>query len=445
MVYFTKSDVNRMVDFLIKDERLFNIKYAFLYNKEDEKKINDFIHDNDRYLPKLNNKYFYEIYYDNITRQLNICLNYLNNYFNVTDIPSDILIYILTTILNNSENISKYIKNKLDKITLVIEKDNLIFKRDYQIIYSSYNVSLISEKNVEINLNQNNDDENMDKILFEKKFNLNTNNGYITDKYVNFDKFKKIFLKLPYLSDLLRVSVSYNTTNEDLEIKGEIKEFQNVVVKINYENDIVQMDSAINKESILSFNSKPRNYFNFYFSNNEEIINSINEENNNNNNYEMNQKIKISDTICGIIQKLINKLKDENNPQNEEIERCLKLIDKISCYVYYYEDESDKETSKQVKFGYFDSFYSCPILKEKNKLKIKIIFSTENFNLFKTISIKLKSKGYCKIFYNNDKDFIWKKIKLNFNDINKKGKVKCFNNYTPVLIKEDDYLLAYNL
>ena len=26
MVYFTKSDVNRMVDFLIKDERLFNIK-----------------------------------------------------------------------------------------------------------------------------------------------------------------------------------------------------------------------------------------------------------------------------------------------------------------------------------------------------------------------------------------------------------------------------------
>ena len=445
MVYFTKSDVNRMVDFLIKDERLFNIKYAFLYNKEDEKKINDFIHDNDRYLPKLNNKYFYEIYYDNITRQLNICLNYLNNYFNVTDIPSDILIYILTTILNNSENISKYIKNKLDKITLVIEKDNLIFKRDYQIIYSSYNVSLISEKNVEINLNQNNDDENMDKILFEKKFNLNTNNGYITDKYVNFDKFKKIFLKLPYLSDLLRVSVSYNTTNEDLEIKGEIKEFQNVIVKINYENDIVQMDSAINKESILSFNSKPRNYFNFYFPNNEEIINSINEENNNNNNYEMNQKIKISDTICGIIQKLINKLKDENNPQNEEIERCLKLIDKISCYVYYYEDENDKETSKQVKFGYFDSFYSCPILKEKNKLKIKIIFSTENFNLFKTISIKLKSKGYCKIFYNNDKDFIWKKIKLNFNDINKKGKVKCFNNYTPVLIKEDDYLLAYNL
>ena len=53
MVYITKSDINRMIDFLIKDERLFNIKYAFIYNKKDENKINDFIKDLDRSEPKL--------------------------------------------------------------------------------------------------------------------------------------------------------------------------------------------------------------------------------------------------------------------------------------------------------------------------------------------------------------------------------------------------------
>ena len=447
MIYFTKSDVDRMVDFLIKDERLFNIKYAFLYNKdsqEDQKKVNDFIHDNDRYSPKLNNKYFYEIYFDNITRQLNICLNYLNNYFNVIDLSKDILIYILTTILNNSENITKYIENKLNKITLIIEKDNLIYKRDFEIIYSSFSVSSIREKNVEINLNQNIDEENMDKILFEKKFNLNTNNGYSTDKFIDFDKFKKIFLKLPYLSDLLRISVTYSTTNDVLEIKENIKEFQNVKVSINYDNDIDQIESIVNRQSILSYNSKPRNYFNFYFPSNDEILNSIIEENNNNN-YDMTRKIRISDTICDIIQELINKLNEENNPKNEEIERCLKLIDKVNCYVYYYEDENNKETLNHVKIGYFDNFYSCPILEKKNKIEIKIIFSTESFNLLETINIKLKSKGYCKIFYNNDKDFYWKKAKINSNEKDKKGNVKCFNNYTIPLTKEDDHVLAYNL
>ena len=65
MVYITKSDINRMIDFLIKDERLFNIKYAFIYNKKDENKINDFIKDLDRSEPKLFKKnYFFEIFFD---------------------------------------------------------------------------------------------------------------------------------------------------------------------------------------------------------------------------------------------------------------------------------------------------------------------------------------------------------------------------------------------
>ena len=123
----------------------------------------------------------------------------------------------------------------------------------------------------------------------------------------------------------------------------------------------------------------------------------------------------------------------------------MKLIDKIGCYIYYYEDENNEENLKYEKIGYFDSLYSCPALKEKNKVELRIIFSAESFNITQSIFMKLKAKGYYKIFYSNNKDFIWKKIKINSNAFEKRGKVKCFNNYNPVLNKENDYVLAYNL
>ena len=83
MIYFTKTDVERMIDFLLKDERLFNIKHAFVYNKVNVEKINDFIYDKDYYEPKLDSKKPFEIYFDNINKQLNIFLNHLNNHYNI--------------------------------------------------------------------------------------------------------------------------------------------------------------------------------------------------------------------------------------------------------------------------------------------------------------------------------------------------------------------------
>ena len=59
MIYFSKNDVDRMVEFLVKDERTFNIKYAFLYNAKDENIINNFIYDKERYDPRLHNKKFF--------------------------------------------------------------------------------------------------------------------------------------------------------------------------------------------------------------------------------------------------------------------------------------------------------------------------------------------------------------------------------------------------
>ena len=37
--YFTKNEVDRMIDFYIKDERLFNLKYALIYDSNYQKNI----------------------------------------------------------------------------------------------------------------------------------------------------------------------------------------------------------------------------------------------------------------------------------------------------------------------------------------------------------------------------------------------------------------------
>ncbi len=119
-IFYTKSDIERMVDYLLKDETLFNIKYAFVHKKEDFEKINEIIYDKDYYEPKIDgSKKDFEIIFDDITKELNIFLNHLNNHYNLTTFSPQIITYIFTSILNNKK-ITKYTSNKLNAITLVI-------------------------------------------------------------------------------------------------------------------------------------------------------------------------------------------------------------------------------------------------------------------------------------------------------------------------------------
>ena len=71
-IFYTKSDIERMVDYLLKDETLFNIKYAFVHKKEDFEKINEIIYDKDYYEPKIDgSKKDFEIIFDDITNEIN--------------------------------------------------------------------------------------------------------------------------------------------------------------------------------------------------------------------------------------------------------------------------------------------------------------------------------------------------------------------------------------
>ena len=99
-IYFTKTDVERMIDFLLKDEKLLNIKYVFVHNKNDTMKINNIINEKDYYEANLNKaKKPFEIYFDEIGKEFNIYLNHLKNHYNLNIFSSEFISYIIMLIL----------------------------------------------------------------------------------------------------------------------------------------------------------------------------------------------------------------------------------------------------------------------------------------------------------------------------------------------------------
>ena len=421
MIYFTKTDVERMIDFLLKDERLFNIKYAFVYNKNDTEKINEFIYDKDNYEPKLGNKKLFEIFFDDINKEINIYLSHLNNHYNMNCLSKDIFIYILTRILNKID-LTKYIQYKFDTITIVIEKDNMIFKRNYNIKYSPLKIT--QEYDPLFDVKAKNPEDIPNCVLCYEISNFDTTNMFSTNNYISFDKFKEIFFKLPYLSDLFRVSFTYISENKNTFYK----EFDNLKVIIGYED-----------------------YYHgiFYFPRRIEDEDDNNQDDYEGNiGYEMNTKIKIFDTIDYIINEIIKKVNNKIRMNNNEIiiRDYLKSIDKINCYVCYYIDEYRKQGIIKEKIGYFDSLYSCMALKNKNIVEIQIIFNNDLLTFNSSHRLVQRGKGYCKIFYSNNNDFIWRKCNVKSKDIsNAKLTSTDYKTIPTILNRNEDVVLAFNI
>ena len=421
MIYFTKTDVERMIDFLLKDERLFNIKYVFVYNKINSEKIDEFIYDKDYYEPRLEQKKQFEIFFDDINKEVNIYLNHLNNHYNINLISREILIFILTKILNNLD-LSKYIQHKFDKITMVIEKDNMIIKRNFNIEYSPLKIEEEYDPNFEVKP-RNPEDVTNNELCYEIS-NLYLYNSYGTKLYISFDKFKEIFFKMPYLSDLFRVSFSYISENKQTLNK----EFESFKVIIGYEDFYHGI---------------------FYFPKKTEDDN-IEKEYEGNIGYDMNKKIKISDTVDNVLSNITNLINNKikiNNNENIIIEN-LKSFDKIDCYICYYLNENQKDGIIKEKIGYFDSLYSCIELKNKNIIEMQIIFNSDLLTFNSSRRLIPRGKGYCKIFYSDNNDFVWKKckIKSKYKDIsNVKLESVDYKTIPKIADKEKDVVLSFNI
>ena len=421
-IYFTKTDVDRMIDFLLKDEKLLNIKYVFVHNKNDISKINNIINEKDYYEANLNKaKKPFEIYFDEIGKEFIIYLNHLKNHYNLNTFSSEFVSYIFMLILTK-KGINNYKQNGLDFITLVIEKDNIIYIRHYNIIYSpSFKIQEVIEHPFFIKPKDENDILNRE-LCYEIS-NVELNNSYNKLNHINFNKFKEIFFKLPYLSDLFRVSFTY--LNKDSNIPK--KEFDSFKVTVGYEG----YSQGI-----------------FYFPGGEsddEIENEYEQILK----YDMNYKITISDTIDQIIKNVVKKINNNKFRLNNEeamIIDCLKTFYKIECFVWYELDEMNKGKYIQEKIGYFDNLYSCTALQKKSKAEIHIIFNNDIMTLNSNRKPVEKEEGYCKIYSSNNNDFSWKKCKVKKHNMSYAKLVSADYKSTPrILNKNDDVLLAYDI
>ena len=162
----------------------------------------------------------------------------------------------------------------------------------------------------------------------------------------------------------------------------------------------------------------------------------------------MNVKIKISDTVDHIINEIIKSISNKIKMNNNEIiiRDYLKSIDKINCYISYYINENQKDAIIKEKIGYFDSLYSIMELKNKNIIEMQIIFNSDLLTFNSSRNLVPRGKGYCKIFYSNNNDFIWKKCKVKSKYIsNVKLTSTDYKTKPNILNKEDDVVLAFNI
>ena len=420
-IYFTKTDVERMIDFLLKDEKLVNIKYVFVHNKDNISKINEIIYNKDYYEPKIDNdRKQFEIIFDDISKELIIYLNHLNNHYNLNTFSSELISHIFREIIGKKD-LKKYKENNLDTITLVIEKDDIIYKRYYTIGYTPLNIKEHILYSYYVKPKNNQDFLNCE-LCYEIS-NININHSYNTKKYLNFATFKKIFFKLPYLSDLFRVSFSYLCQDNN----SPKKEFESFKVTVGYEGY---------SQSIFYF---PYNREEDDFENNYDQLTK----------YNMDYKIKISDTVDQIINGIIKKINNNKFRINNEealIIDYLTSIYKIECYILYEIDEEKTGRLLKEKIGYFDNLYSCIALKERKSAEIQIMLNNDIMTLNSSRQYELREDGYCKIYESNNNDFSWKKCK-----IKRKNKENCklasseYKTIPRILNKNDDVIYAYDI
>ena len=421
-IYFTKNDVDRMIDFLLKDEKLLNIKYVFVHNKKDLSKINNIINEKDYYESNLNKvKKPFEIYFDEISKEFIIYLNHIKNHYNLNNFSSEFISQIFMSILAQKD-VKNYKQNYLDFITLVIEKDNIIYKRHYNIVYSpSFKIS--EEIVYPYYIKPKDENDILNRELCYEISNIDLNNSYNKISFINFNKFKEIFFKLPYLSDLFRVSFTY--LNKDSNIPK--KEFDIFKIYVGYEGYSQGVFYFPNGDSDDEIDNEY-----------EQIIK-----------YDMGYKIKISDTIDQIIRNIVNKINNNKFRLNNEeamIKDCLQTFYKVECFVWYESDEINQGKFIQEKIGYFDNLYSCNELQKKNKAEIHIIFNNDIMTLNSKRKPEEKEDGYCKIYTSNNNDFSWKKCKVKKHNLSYAKLTSADYKSTPrILNKNDDVLLAYDI
>ena len=108
-----------------------------------------------------------------------------------------------------------------------MEKDNIFYKRVYSIDYSSP-LRIYEKTNDLYYIQPQKDSDYTNRVLCKEASHIDIKNTYTKDNYfIKFDIFKELFFKLPYLSDLIRVSLTFLNQNKNDNNSTFNKEFNN--------------------------------------------------------------------------------------------------------------------------------------------------------------------------------------------------------------------------
>ncbi len=407
MIYFSKSDVDRMVDYEIKKEKLLNIKYALLFNEANSDSIKEIIIDKERYTKENTNDRDSKNYiegacgYEDLTAEFNGFINSLINHYNVHSISMHTVEDILKII------IAKIKPQNFNRIKLVVARDNI--QTEYNFNYANQKVEFKDTSGI----NPEKCNELIDNFLMKELTNLDIEPSYGEKNYLSFKKFRSLITKLPFLADSIRLALSYNNLKgTDSSKKQEYEKFE---LKIEF---------------------KGTKYGFFFPSYDDYGDNEYDSENR----QAINTTIKSSDTLQDIKMKIINYYYGNNvNQSFDEVIKELKKPFKFSAYA------TSEEIKEEIKF--FDNLGSCKSLKNSNRPKIVLKLNKDDFSVIEGDGndgeIKEKKKGYAKFYVDHDPydHFEWRNAKIKEEaDGSKKIKLKCLNFKREITGNEDDVI-----
>ena len=405
MIYFTKSEIDRMIDFAIKDEKLLNIKYVLAYPGNNAEVIKEFIYDINRYpqrqIPKHNNTTTDITYYVNLTKQLNVYLNYLINHFNVGNIKCSIIKAAINDIINNDKELLNEMRTqKCTELIITFENDNVNLKKLFSLDLQS-NPIKIEELNP-ISLKQQSSNNMIDDYLQNEYINNKIIDTYGFTKEISYDKFKRIFFNLPFISDLLRVSCIF--IKEDKEgIAGEF--------------DYLKLGFYLEDKNLATYHFPSSPY---ELSRNE---------------YNSNKKIKKSDTVKDLIDKIKTVIKENTKAASvtTQVNQILNFIDNINLH----ECKVIKQDKTEERLFYFESLYSSVYLKNNKRAEMQIKFKPTEMTLMEN-DLFYKVEGFGKVFYDSNlNNYKWNKCKINPHK--KEIQFKVFDLPAKLRAKDGDY------
>lgn len=201
MVNMTRLEVERIIDFLIFKDKLINFRYVVLYNKIHHNEVLKMINDEDTNISRDVDENIG--IYLNITRLFTLKVIFLQNHFNVENISHDLLQVIIS-------HIPLEIDKTFNQLIIQYERDNIRITHSYHY----HNKTKAIKRRKMLNFEKS-CIENPYKFILKCKvegYEL-YNNANIE---IDFELFRELFFKLPFISDLLRANTSLlYSFNED--------------------------------------------------------------------------------------------------------------------------------------------------------------------------------------------------------------------------------------